>query len=109
MDGALVAAIGSTAVAIITGVWAWVNSRSDARDRKADRVEAAQAELIASYRADAESERARRISVQAEADMYERETDRLRDLLRRLIAWVDSGATPPPPEIGVTDLWRGKN
>lgn len=106
MDGAWIAAIGSTTVAVVTGVWAWVNRSVDSHDKKAERVESAQAELIATYKADAESERARRIRLQAEADMYERETDRLRALLRRLITWMESGATPPPPEIGVSDLWR---
>lgn len=103
-----IAAIGSTLVAIITGVWAFVTRREESRDRKAERVEAAQAELIATYKADAETERERRADLQAQADDFEREVDRLRDLLRVFVTWKDNGAAPPPPDIHVTDLWEKK-
>lgn len=105
MDGAWVAAICSTIGVVITGVFAWVNRRDESRDKKAEIVEAAQAELITMYKADAEAERERRRQAQAEADRYEQETDRLRDLLRHLIHWIDGGATPPPPDVSVKDLW----
>lgn len=106
MDIAIVTAIGTVLVALITAFWNLAKGRQESRDRKVDRVTTSQNELIAIHREDAETERTRRIAVQAEADGYRRETDRLRDLLTQLITWVSNGATPPPPEIGMKDLWR---
>lgn len=107
MDGAWIAVIGSILVAIITGTWGFLNRRDESRTAKADRVEQAQAALLDSYRADVETERERRRQLQAEADRFERETDRLRELLRHLIHWIDGGATPPPPDVSIKDIWSG--
>lgn len=83
----------------------WMNHRDDRRAEDKKTLQQRSDELTKQYREDADREHERRVRADALADMHERESDRLRSLLRRLLNWIEGGSKGAQP-VTWDDVWR---